>query len=287
MKNGLSIVIPVYNEENAIVNTLTSIKDMMQKQAFSWEIVAVDDGSTDRTAAIIASSQVKTKLVKHAFNKGYGASLKTGIINSTYNIVAITDADKTYPVERLPEFYQQIDDYSMIVGQRSFGKLPILTRPAKWFITRLANYLTETRIPDINSGLRMFHKADVKRFFPILPSGFSFTSTITIAMLSSELNVKYIPIEYYKREGKSKIRPFYDTLNFIQLIIRTVLYFNPLKIFLPVSLFLFFLALITFLIGYFVFHLILNVTVAILFLTGIQLLAIGMLADLIDKRMKF
>ena len=286
MNEGLSIIIPVFNEERSILTTLSAISKIMQNSGITYELIVVNDASTDATPARISAGVGNIKILHHKQNKGYGAALKTGIRASTYNIAAITDADQTYPNERIPEFYHLMKDYGMVVGQRSFSKLPLLTRPAKWFITRLANYLTETKIPDINSGLRLFRKKHAKRFFPLLPDGFSFTSTITIAMLSSELPVKYVPIKYYAREGKSKIQPFYDTLNFIQLIIRTIIYFNPLKIFIPLFLFFIALAAGVFVIGLVFFDLILNVTVSILFTTGVNLLAVGMLADLIDKRVK-
>jgi hypothetical protein len=126
-------------------------------------------------------------------------------------------------------------------------------------------------------------KDRVERFFSILPDSFSFTSTITLAFLTNGYSVKYIPIEYYKRKGKSKIHPIKDTLNFIQLIIRTIMYFNPLKIFLPLS-FIFFMASAAVLIVSWLSGQFMDVTTVILFVTGIQLLAIGMIADLIDKR---
>jgi hypothetical protein len=173
----------------------------------------------------------------------------------------------------------------MVVGQRSFKKLPTLTKPAKWFLSKLANFLAGEKIPDINSGLRIFKKETAKKFFPIICDGFSFTTTITLAMYTNDYMVKYIPIEYNKREGKSKIKPIRDTLNFIQLIVRTVMYFNPLKIFLPLSLILLITSITLFVlprVG--VIETSHNDTISILFVGAVQVFATGLIADLIDKR---
>ena len=173
----------------------------------------------------------------------------------------------------------------MVVGQRSFKKLPTLTKPAKWFISKLANFLVDDNIKDINSGLRIFKKEIAIKFFPIICEGFSFTTTITLAMMSNNYAVKYVPIEYYQREGNSKIRPIRDTLNFISLVIRTVMYFNPLKIFIPISLLMFLTSITFFILGQTgVFEESPNDTITVLFVGGIQVLVTGMIADLIDKR---
>ena len=155
--------------------------------------------------------------------------------------VVITDSDGTYPNDRIPELAAMMTDWDMVVGARTGDevRVPLVRRPAKWALNMLANVLVETRIPDLNSGLRVFRREVVLRFLPILPNGFSFTTTITLAMLSEGYRVTFVPIDYYARQGRSKIRPVYDTLNFLQLIVRTVLYFNPLRVFLPLSLFFF------------------------------------------------
>jgi glycosyltransferase involved in cell wall biosynthesis len=283
--DGLSIVIPVYNEENAILDTIQEIDKIMKSTNIVFEILVVNDGSTDKSRDLMVSNNRNFTLINHEVNRGYGASLKTGINASKYNIIAITDADGTYPNGKIPELYSHIMDYNMVVGKRAFKKLPNITKPAKWMITRLANYLAGYKIPDINSGLRLFHKKDAVRFFNIISDGFSFTTTITLSMITNGLNVKYIPIDYMTREGKSKIRPIYDTLNFIQLIIRAVLYFKPLKIFIPISFVLFLISIIILGYSYFALPKVLDTTVILLFISSIQMLALGMIADMIDKRL--
>ncbi len=284
---SLSIIVPVYNEEKNIKKTITKIDTILKKSDLkNYEIIIVNDGSTDNTNKTLKQSKINFNLIEHERNMGYGASIKSGIKKSKYNIIAITDADGTYPIEKIPEMYNKIKNYDMVVGSRTGKsvKIPFIRKPAKWFIGKLANYLAGFKIPDINSGLRLFKKEDALRFFKILPNGFSFTTTITLAMLTNDMQIKYIPINYMKRKGKSKIRPIRDTLNFIQLIIRTVMYFNPLKIFVPVSLILLLISLIVFIYSYLALPKILDTTVSILFISSVQILAIGMLADMINKR---
>ncbi|MGE5342402.1 MAG: glycosyltransferase family 2 protein [Candidatus Omnitrophota bacterium] len=285
---SLSVVIPVYNEEKYIERTIAEIQSVLSNSQIEYEIIIVNDGSTDNTGNILKESRLASAfhLVTHDHNLGYGASLKSGIRNSRYDYIAITDADGTYPIDDIPKLYAEIATCDMVVGARTGEKvhIPLMRRPAKWLLRKLANYLTSYKIPDLNSGLRIFRKDQVLKFFGILPRGFSFTTTITLAMMTNDLQVKFIPIDYMKRSGKSKIRPIRDTLLFTQLIIRTILYFNPLKVFLPVSLFLFMASA-----GVFVYTAcfaprILDTTVAILFLAGLQMLSIGMIADIIDKK---
>src|SRR6056297_845789 len=291
----LSIVIPAYNEEGGIVGTIEAITGVMEPAETSYELVIVNDGSSDATGKEIQKYLSnhpdvagRISLVEHKHNRGYGASLKTGIRAAKNEAICITDADGTCPKHRIPELFGIFNEknYDMVVGKRSFKKLPTLTKPAKWFITSLANFLVEDRIPDINSGLRIFRRSIAVEFFPIICDGFSFTTTITLVMFSNGYQVHYEPIEYFKRKGKSKIKPFRDTINFIQLIIRTVAYFNPLKVFVPVSLLLFLVSIALFVIARMgiLFAETPNDTITILFVGGIQILATGMLADMIAKK---
>ncbi|MDD5258620.1 MAG: glycosyltransferase family 2 protein [bacterium] len=286
-KDKLSVIIPVYNEEKSIYNTLNTLYDVLNKTGIRFQIIVVNDGSTDNTAAEINKIVFKIITIHHEMNKGYGAALKTGIKHAASELVLITDADSTYPVEIIPELIGKMESSDMVVGARIGDKvkIPLLRRIPKTIIRKLAEYLSERKIPDLNSGLRIMKKDIVLRFLPLLPNGFSFTTTITLAMITNDYRVNYIPIDYHKREGISKIKPIKDTLNFIQLIIKTILYFEPLKIFIPASLAFFLLSIALVLYRIIMSKGFLVVTV-IVFVTAIQLLAIGMLADLIDKRMR-
>lgn len=232
----LSILVPAFNEEGGIVQTLEQLLGIAQQ--LDAEILVIDDGSTDRTVALAEPFTARgIRLLKHDVNRGYGASLKTGLRNSSAPVICITDADGTYPNDRIPELYSFIDRYDMVVGARTGQnvQIPWLRRPPKLVLNWLANILTGIKIPDLNSGLRVFKKDVGLRFMHLYPSGFSFTTTITLAMLNADYLVKFIPIDYFKREGASKIHPIKDTYRFLMLILRLTTYFNPLKIFLPIA----------------------------------------------------
>ena len=285
----ISIVVPVFNEQDSLNLTISQLEGLVQRNEFDFDIIIINDCSTDRCYEMLESNaNPSIKVIHHKTNRGYGAAVKTGIAASSAPYVCITDADGTYPTNEINTLASYIkDDYSMIVGARTgeVVRIPLLRKFPKWILNKIANYLTEKEIPDINSGLRIMKKKDVERFFKILPDGFSFTTTITLAMLTNNLPVHFHPINYYQRKGKSKIKPFYDTLNFLQLIIRTVMYFNPLKVFIPLSCILIASAILVFLASWLFLGRVMDVTFGVIMMAAIIVLAIGMLADLIDKRM--
>ncbi|MBP8179286.1 MAG: glycosyltransferase family 2 protein [Spirochaetes bacterium] len=290
MKSGLTIIVPVYNEISAIEHSINHLKEIKKKcKNFDMEIIIVNDGSTDGTEKILErmSNDKDIKIITHPENKGYGAALKTGIHASKHQYVAITDADGTYPDERIPEFFEIVinEGLDMLVGARvgESVHIPFIRKLPKWVINKMANYMVGTKIPDLNSGMRIMKKDVVKKYFKILPDGFSFTSTITLAMLSNGCHVKYIPINYNHRKGKSKIRPFYDTLNFFRLIIRTVMFFDPLKIFLPISLPLFGGGIILTILQAILYQNIHTISV-LLTLSGLNILTVGMIAEMIANK---
>lgn len=285
MNEGVSVIVPAHNEEKSIGQTIEEMEAILRQNRFIYEIIVVDDGSSDQTADIALKKGVK--LITHDFNHGYGASIKRGISQSKYDIILIIDADGTYPVEEVPTILKNMEYYDMVVGARIGGsvKMSVLRRIMKWILTGLANYLSGSHILDLNSGLRALRKDIFYKFNRLLPDGFSLTTTITLAMITNGYSLKYIPINYYSRIGKSKFRPISDTLSFIQLIIRTSLLFNPLKIFFPISLIMFLSSILIFFYSLFFLPHTLDITALILFVGGMQILAIGMIADLIDKRM--
>jgi len=176
----LSIVIPAHNEEKAIGAVLDELIEVLEGQ--KYEIIVVDDGSTDKTPKIVQQKD-SIKLIQHHYNKGYGAAIKTGIKNATNEVILIIDGDGSYPVKAIPELLKEADKYDMVVGARTGKevKIQLYRRPAKWFLSKLANYLAETKIPDLNSGMRIFRRKEVERFLNILPNKFSFTTTLTLA----------------------------------------------------------------------------------------------------------
>lgn len=286
--DGLSIIIPAFNEERGIAKVIQKIIDVMATMEAENEIIVVNDGSRDQTAMLVQDFK-EVRIINHRHNIGYGAALKTGIRNAKYKFIGITDADGTYPVDMIPNLYDHIyhNDYEMVVGARTADtcEMPMIRRFPKQVLGKFANYLTGVSIPDINSGLRLMKKESTEQFMNILPNGFSFTTTITLAMITNNMAVSFIPINYFKRKGFSKIRPIYDTLNFVQLIIRTCLYYNPLKVFMPLSFSLVILAFLVLLLSYFFLNKVMDVTFGVIMMTAVIVLAIGMLADLIDKRL--
>lgn len=279
-----TIIVPAYNEEESIGPVLDHIQEIMGASGYPYQLLVVDDGSTDRTIEVVQSRGVEA--VQHPTNRGYGAAIKAGIRHARHEIIIITDADGTYPNEQIPHLIELLADYDMVVGARTGQEvhIPLVRRPAKWFINTLANYLARTRIPDLNSGLRAFRKSIALRFYPVLPDGFSFTTTITLAMLANGYLVKYVPISYHRRVGQSKIRPLYDTLNFILLIVRTIIYYAPLRVFLPLSAFLFLAGIVVGLYSFLVLDRLMDATTVVLVLAALQIAAAGLLADMIDKR---
>ena len=282
MIDPISIVIPAYNEAEAIQPTIDKIKQITAQAGLISEIIVVDDGSSDGTGTAVAQYP-DVHVFQHPQNKGYGASLKTGIRQAAHNTVIIIDADGTYPCEMIPELAAKMSAYDMVVGARTGEnvQVPLARRPAKWVLNRLANYLSGVEIPDLNSGLRAFKRDVAMSYFRLLPSGFSFTTSITLALLTNDYNVLYVPIDYYQRTGKSKIRPFRDTINFFSLVVRVVLSYRPLRVFVPlVSLLLLVSAgKVIFDINAYDYHLA-TTTVVLLTLT-FQTTVLGLIADLV------
>jgi len=281
---GLSVIVPAFNEEQGAETVIKRLLKVINQMNLPTELIIVDDGSTDGTKKILEKFSNLVTVIRHATNHGYGASLKHGIRQARYAFVAITDADGTYPNEQLPKLLSALEDYDMVVGARTGQKvhIPFIRRPAKWLLNKIANYLSDTKIPDLNSGFRVFRKEIVEKYLHILPNGFSFTATITLAMISDGYRVYYEPVDYYRREGRSKIKSG-DVMNFLILIIRAITYFNPLRVFLPISLALFGLGFAR--LCYDIFWLS-NITdsTTVIFLFALQVGLIGIVADLIVRR---
>ena len=285
-KSNITIIIPVYNEDNTIEEDIDVIIKTMEKANYGYEIIVVDDGSTDKTAQVVKAKK-GVELIQHSYNKGVGAARKTGILKAKGEIIVMTDGDGTYPNQDIPKLLSYMNDYDMVVGARIGENVqwPLLRRPARWFIRKLASYLMTTKIPDLNSGLRVFRKDLARKFFNILPDNHSWVSTITLAFLANGYTIKYVPIDYYKRKGKSTIHPIKDTYNFISLVIRTVMYFNPLRVFLPLTALILISAIIRTLYDATILHRIKESDI-MLFLTGLIIGVLGLLADLIVRLQK-
>jgi glycosyltransferase involved in cell wall biosynthesis len=231
---NISVIIPAFNEELAVRESVMELRELFSTTDVNAEIIVVDDGSKDKTAR--EAKAAGARVIQHRSNRGYGASLKTGIMAASNDIIAITDADGTYPAKYLPEMLVELEHADMVVGSRTGAdvNIPLSRRPAKWFLRVMANYVANTKIPDLNSGLRVFRRDVAMQYFAILSDQFSFTTTITLAMLCDKYAVSYVPIDYRKRQGKSKIMPW-DAGSFAVLIMRVAMLFRPLRVFLPIA----------------------------------------------------
>ena len=281
MPKKVSVVIPAFNEADTIKEVLDSVKNNISDK-YEFEIIVVDDGSSDQTAEICRREGVK--VIREEVNVGYGFSLKKGIRAASGEIIALIDADATYPADGLVNLINGLDEFDMVVGARigKDARLSPLRKIPKYFLNRLASLLTGTKIPDINSGMRVVKRDIVLRYMSLFPQGFSFTSTLTLAMLCDGYRVKFSPITYSDRSHGSKIRPIRDTIGFILTVFRTVIYFNPLKVFIPLSLILFIFAIARFLQDLLVKDNIGDMTV-ILFISFFQVFLLGVVADIAGR----
>ena len=231
-----------------------------------------------RGGFFVEADSTGARVLRRPRNRGYGAALKLGIRHATYDWILITDADGTYPVESIPALLAAAERSEMVVGARlgASVSIPLARRPAKWFLTRLASYLAGQRLPDINSGLRLIRKSLVQRYEALLPDGFSFTTTITLSAACNGHPVEYVTIDYHARLGQSKIRPRH-AYDFTLLILRTIVFFNPLKVFIPLG------ALVALAgvakLGYDISRDNLSESAVLAFLAALIIWAVGLLAD--------
>jgi glycosyltransferase involved in cell wall biosynthesis len=230
----LAVIIPAYNEEHAVRGTVEEVRRALEGTPVSPEIIVVNDGSTDNTMAEARAGGAR--VIDSVDNLGYGHALKAGIAASESDLVAILDADGTYPPSALPAMVRLAASSDMVVGDRGRGmkNVPLIRRPAKWMLGMLASFLARRKINDVNSGLRVFRRPALMPFVPLLPDGYSFTTTITLCMLASGLTVVYHPVAYGRRIGHSKIKARHF-FKFVFLVFRLTLLFRPLRIFLPLG----------------------------------------------------
>jgi len=276
----VSVTLPAYNEGASLLDDIKNIRSSLERAGIPYEFIVIDDGSTDDTGEIARKAGVQ--VIRHDRNRGVGAARKTGILAAKTDFIITSDADGTYPAGPIPEMIRIAQDCDMVIGARKGekGTLSLLRKPAKFFIRKLASYLAGTPIPDLNSGLRVFRKSVALKYFYLLPNTHSWESTITLAFLCNHQKVKYIPIHYFKRSGGvSSFHPIKDTYNYISLIIRTVMYFNPLRIFLPLSFVIFLAGFIKSAIDFSRYQRI-GVLDGLVLLTSLLILIAGLLADL-------
>jgi glycosyltransferase involved in cell wall biosynthesis len=287
----VSIVLPCYNEQDHVLRELERISRAMDGSGVPYELIAVDDASTDATLDRLKLAEPnlpRLKVVHFPRNGGAGTVRRIGTQQAQGDIVVWTDADMTYPNERIPELVAMLEDdpgIDQVVGARTSeeGTHKFARVPAKWFIRKLAEKLTNSEIPDLNSGLRAFNREVALPYLRLLPAGFSCVTTITLAFLSNEHGVKYVPIDYAKRAGVSKFRFVSDAYRYILQVLRMVMYFNPLKVLMPVALFLLGLGILKGIYDMVVHPFYFAIDTVLIFLTGLIIASMALLADLIVR----
>ncbi len=286
-----SIVLPCFNEEEHVLIEVERICDAMDKSGISYELLAIDDGSTDQTLARLRRAEPdfpSLRVLHFTRNSGAGTVRRIGTQQARGEIVVWTDADLTYPNDRIPEFIGMLAADPLIdqvVGARTSeeGSLKIARVPAKWFVRKLAERLTNAKIPDLNSGLRAFRRSVALPYLRLLPPGFSCVTTITLAFLSNGHEVRYVPIKYAKRAGRSKFHFFSDAYRYVLQVLRMVMYFNPLKVLMPPALLLLVLGFLKGIYDLAVHPLHFANDTILIFVTGMILASMALLADLIVR----
>ena len=248
----LSIVIPAYNEESSVAETVERcLKILALFNDPKTEIIIVNDGSTDNTAE--QAAKAGARVISHPHNIGYGHSLKSGIKAAVNDIIVITDADGTYPIEDISHLVKEYQKgFDMVVGARQ-GKNydeSLKKKILRLFLKSLVEFTAGRKIPDINSGLRVFSKKEIIPYFSHLCDTFSFTTSVTLAYMMTGKFVQYVPIEYHKRVGKTKVKLFRDSLRTFQFVVEAIIYYNPIKIFLVLCMFLLGFSAVNFLISF-------------------------------------
>lgn len=232
----VSIVIPVHNEVGHLADEIDRISSSMDASPYSWELVLVDDGSTDGSAEI-GVGRPHVRVMRSARNRGAGTARRIGTEAANGRIVVWSDADMSYPNHEIPALVDALGNGDHIVGARTSeqGTLKLFRVPAKWVIRRLASYLTKTKIPDLNSGFRAFRRDVALQYTHQLPAGFSCVTTITMAFLMNGYSVEFTPIDYAERAGTSKFHWLADTRRYALQVIRMILSYDPLRVVLPIA----------------------------------------------------
>jgi glycosyltransferase involved in cell wall biosynthesis len=280
----VSVVLPVYNERGHAGAEIDRIRRALAASPYSFEIIVVDDGSDDGSESELSAIE-GIRLLRHNRNRGTGSARRTGTAAARGRIVVWTDADMSYPNDDIPMLVKELDGHDQVVGARRTeqGTQRFFRVPAKWFVRKLASYLTETDIPDLNSGLRAFRRAVGMQYIHQLPAGFSCVTTLTMSFLANGYSVKYVPIDYQPRAGTSKFHWWRDTRRYLLQVVRMSLSYNPLKVFLPIGLALLAVGVAKLVYDWVErdFRLAAN-TLLILF-AALQAITVGLLADLVVR----
>ena len=232
----VSVILPIYNEVGHLETELDRIEAGLTAAGKTYELVVIDDGSTDGSAEILHARE-GIRLTAFASNRGSGSARRIGTAIARGDVVVWTDVDMTYPNDKIAELVDSMDGFDHAVGARTTeeGTLKFLRAPAKWFIRLIAQILAGRRIPDLNSGFRAFRRDVAGQYLHLLPDGFSCVTTLTLSFLSNGYTVNYVDIPYAERAGVSKFHWWTDTRKYLLQVVRMVLMFNPLKLLGPIA----------------------------------------------------
>jgi glycosyltransferase involved in cell wall biosynthesis len=283
----ISVVLPIYNEKGHLRAEIDRIRAALEASKYSFEIIVVDDGSNDGSEAELRNIP-GISLLTHRHNQGSGAARRTGTTAARGRVVVWTDVDMTYPNDRIPELVDEMEGWDHIVGWRQTeeGTHKLLRTPAKWLIRKLASYLSETDIKDLNSGLRAFRRDVAMQYVHELPKGFSCVTTLTMSFLGGGYSLGFMPIEYFPRAGRSKFHWLRDTRRYILQVIRMTLSYNPLKVFLPIGLGLLVLGFVKLGFDWAERDFRLAANTLLIFFASLQVITVGLLADLVVRATK-
>jgi len=243
---ALSVIVPTYNERERVVETLNRILAV----PLDIEVLVVDDCSNDGTTEILekfALDNPRVRLFRHPYNMGNGASVKMGMRNARAPILMVIDADGQHPPEDIPRFYDKIRTYDLVAGQRTAGSEASAFRNfGNWVFNTFSGYVAGCSIPDLTCGMRAMRREIAMEFIDLFPNGFSLPATSTLSVIKAGYSIAWLPIKSPKRKGKSKIRPFEDGSKFLLIIVRIAVFFKPLRVFLPISVFALLLGILDF-----------------------------------------
>jgi len=283
----VSVVLPVYNEKGHLRDEVERIAAAFEATSYSWEIIVVDDGSDDGSSEQIddvVRGQANMRLIRFAENRGVGAARKAGTAAARGAVVVWTDVDMTYPNDELPRLVKELEGHDQVVGARtSQGTFRPGRRQAQWLIQKLAEYLSDAKIPDLNSGMRALRTDVARQYLHLFPARMSHVTTITMAFLANGYSVKYVPVDYFERAGTSKFHWRKDTQRYALQVIRMILSYNPLRFFLPVGMLLGVIGVAKLGYDWVTDEFQLAANTLLLLFASFQVLAIGLLADLVVR----
>lgn len=280
----VSVILPVHNEAGHVLEEIRRTRAALEGSPYTFEIIAVDDGSTDGSGELLERTD-GIRLIRFAQNRGSGAARRAGTRAARGRAVVWTDVDMTYPNDQIPVLVKELDGCDQVVGERTSeaGTAKFLRVPAKWLIRRLASYLANSTIPDLNSGFRVFRADVARQYLSQLPMGFSCVTTITMTFLMNGYSVKYVPIDYSPRAGRSKFHWWHDTRQYLTQVVRLIMSYDPLRIFVPLG-----LMLMTIAVGKLAFDVVAHplrvaTNTLLIFFAALQVFTVGLLADLVVR----